>query len=165
MVHVGYMGSHAFRILRGIKPRDCNLGSAVACTGGPWEDKTRPFDDGTRIELVSVVSYSTRAIYDGHTGGVFISMFTSSNKVSRFIRSLAGKNSASNDRQMIEFKSLSCGNIANLRAILTNERVPSFLFFNILSADILCLYFSANESRICTRGGGHPVDRSILDSS
>jgi hypothetical protein len=165
MIHVWHMQGHTFYIMRGIKPRDLHFGSTVACSVVPRKNKIGPSNDRTWIKLVSAMSYSTCLIYVGRTGGVFFWMFTSSNNVSRFIRSLAGKNSASSDQAMIEFKSSSCRNIINLRAILTNDHVPSFLFFNILSTDILCLYFSANESKISTRAGGHPVNRSMLDSS
>ena len=101
----------------------------------------------------------------GHTGAVFLNIFESSNKVFKFIFSVAGKNSASSDLWIIACRSAPFVSKASLRAILTSDRVPSFLFFRTLSADMLCLYLSAKVSRVSINSRGHSVAARMANSS
>lgn len=83
----------------------------------------------------------------------------------KFIFSVAGKNSASSDLWIIACRSASFAIKASLRAILTRDRVPSFLFFRTLSTDILCLYLSAKVRRVSINSRGHPVAARMANSS
>jgi hypothetical protein len=101
----------------------------------------------------------------GRTGAVFLNIFASSSKVFKFILSVAGKNSASSDLWIMACRSGSFAFKASLRAILTSDRVPSFLFFKTLSADMLFLYLSAKVSKVWINSRGHPVAARMANSS
>lgn len=95
----------------------------------------------------------------------FLRMSCSSSREIRFKRSVVGRNSANKDWQTTKLRSNVFGNMASFRAILSKERVPSLRLLRTLSADKVCLYFSANCNSLSTDSLGQPVARRMLDSS
>ena len=151
------------RVEEGYQSRVCSSSSAAWC----WENEGIVLQKWTGVILQGNVTVKSGRENKGfgRTGAVFLNIFESSNRVFKFIFSVAGKNSASNDFWIIACRSTSFALKASLRAILTSDRVPSFLFFKTLSADMLCLYLSAKISRVSINSPGQPVAARMANSS
>ena len=107
------------------------------------------------------------------TGGLFRGMPHSSKSSSRLIASVRGRNSFSTARSSNTLMSSTSGAADILLQILTNARVPSFLFFCVCSADLVPesapvnrdRYLSAKSRSVSTVDEEHPVCRRTVRSS